>query len=58
MTINLGQEFTLVCDDQIVKTFSFNEYCKALEAAAQLDFEMNSAELNDGVAGNHIIRLV
>lgn len=39
-------------------TYSQNEYSEALQNAAQLDWEMNSPEMNDGIKGNHIIKLI
>lgn len=40
------------------RAFSSNEYVEAMEYAAQLDFEYNSSELNNGVCGKNVIKLV
>ena len=38
--------------------YGSNEYVEAMEEAAQLDFMYNSPELNDGVQGNTVVRLL
>jgi hypothetical protein len=57
MTVLTGNRILLVCDDKVVRVFSQNQYVEALEEAALLDFELNSPEMNDGIQGNHVIRL-
>ena len=57
MTVLTGDRILLVCDDKVVRVFNQNEYVEALEEAALLDFELNSPEMNNGIQGNHAIRL-
>ena len=38
--------------------YGSNEYVEAMEEAAQLDFMYNSPELNDGVQGATVVRLL
>jgi hypothetical protein len=40
------------------RTFGSNEYVEALEYAAQLDFDCNSPEMNEGIQGVIDIKLV
>ena len=47
----------LLCDGQVHCTYSQNEYVEALQDAAQLDWEMNSPEMNNGIQGTHKIEL-
>ena len=58
MTTFGSQEFYLICDDLIIKTFGFDDYSQGLEEAAQLDWEINSPEMNDGIQRYHSIRLI
>jgi len=57
MTVLTDDRILLVCDDKVVRVFTQNEYVEALEEAALLDFELNSPEMNNGIQGNHTIRL-
>jgi hypothetical protein len=50
MTVAVHDRILLVCDDKV-------EYVEALEEAALLDFELNSPEMNNGIQGNHVIKL-
>ena len=50
--------YFVILDGVQHRTFSSNEYVEALEHAAQLDFIYNSPELNDGIQGNHVIKLL
>jgi len=38
--------------------YGSNEYVEAMEEAAQLDYMYNSPELNDGVQGTTVVRLL
>ncbi len=57
MTIPTSDRILLVCDGKVMRTFSPNEYVEALEEAALLDFTWNSPEMNNGIQGNHLIKL-
>lgn len=50
--------FLVTLNDVENRVFSSNEYVEAMEYAAQLDFEYNSPELNDGICGENVVKLV
>lgn len=47
----------LLCDGEVRRTYSQNEYVEAMQDAAQLDWEMNSPEMNNGIQQHHVIEL-
>ena len=50
--------YFIVLDGKQHKVMCSNEYQEALEEAAQLDYILNSPELNDGVQGTHVVQLL
>lgn len=47
----------LLCDGEVKGTYSQDEHVEAMQDAAQLDWEMNSPEMNNGIQGTHKIEL-
>lgn len=50
--------YRLFADGALVKQFCSNEYMEALEEAAQLDWQVNSPEMNDGEQGSVVVELI
>lgn len=53
----MDNRILILCDGEVYRTYSKNEYVEAMQDAAQLDWEMNSPEMNNGIQQHHVITL-
>jgi len=53
----MDNHILILCDGEVYRTYSENEHVEAMQDAAQLDWEMNSPEMNNGIQQHHVITL-